>query len=63
MPPKEREKEVKTFYVDIPAIDCVGNPDGAFKPVAAFSSREEAIKFCQEHFGADEKGRVCLVTG
>ena len=54
---------MSTVYVDIPTLDCVTNDDGAFQPVTTFETRAEAIKFCQEHFGADEQGRVALVTG
>lgn len=50
------------YYVDIPSLECVDNPDGAWKNVATFKTREEALKFAQEHFGADENGTVKLVT-
>jgi hypothetical protein len=51
------------YYVDLPTEECIGNPDGAFKNVAVLDTREAAIAFAQEHFGADEEGRVCLVIG
>ena len=51
------------FYVDIPTEECVNNVNGAWKNVAHCSTREEAINFAREHFGADEEGRVCLVSG
>src|SRR5437660_9914505 len=51
------------FYVDIPTEECVNNINGAWKNVAHCSTREEVISFAREHFGADEEGRVCLVSG
>ena len=27
-----------------------------------FKTKEEAIKFAQEHFGADENGMICLIS-
>ena len=51
-----------SVYVDIPTVEYIG-PDGAFKHVQSFKTRREAIAFCQEHFGADEEGRVSLVSG
>ena len=57
------KKEKRTFYVDIPTMDCVDNFDGAYMNVAEFDSRAEAIAFAREHFGADKNGKVDLVTG
>ena len=51
-----------TYYVDIPTIECMDNPDAAFRNVAQFDDPEQAVKFCQEHFGADEKGCVSLIS-
>ncbi len=52
-----------TFYVDIPTVHCIGNADGSWQNVATYPSRSEAIQFAQSHFGADEQGYVCLVSG
>ena len=52
-----------SVYVDIPQASCVSDADGSFKSIAEFETRQEAIAFCQEHFGADDQGRVQLVTG
>jgi len=52
-----------SVYVDIPTNDCIGRPDGSFKNVGQFNTRREAIAFCIAHFGADEQGRVQLVSG
>jgi hypothetical protein len=54
---------MEKFYVDIPTKDCINNPDGAYENVATFSTREEAIQFARDNFGADEGGRISLVTG
>ena len=51
------------FYVDLPTVDCIGNDDGAWLPIADYGSRREAISFAQRHFGADAEGRVCLIFG
>lgn len=51
------------FWVDLPTEECVDNSDGAWKNIATFKTREEAIAFAKEHFGADEEGRVSLVSG
>jgi hypothetical protein len=58
-----KPKEKRTFYVDIPTEDCINNPDGAYKNVATFDTKEAAIKWAQEQFGADKQGRVQLVVG
>ena len=52
-----------SVYVDIPTTECISNADGPFKHIVTFATRKEAIAFCQEHFGADEQGRVSLVSG
>lgn len=52
-----------TFYVDLPTVDCIGNADGSWQNVAEYRSRTQAIQFAQTHFGADEQGCVCLVSG
>lgn len=59
----QSENGDKTFYVDLPTEDCIGNEDGVWKNVTTCSTFQEAIAFAQKNFGADEHGRVCLVTG
>lgn len=51
----------KKYWVDIPQAP---NPHGEnyWKSVAEFDTMEEAIAFTQEHFGADDQGRVSLIT-
>lgn len=52
------------YWVDIPQETSIDlGDDGAFKNVGEFRSRDEAIAFAREHFGADENGMISLVTG
>jgi len=51
------------YWVDIPQKSNIGDNDGAYLNVAEFKTRQEAIAFAREHFGADETGKVSLVTG
>jgi hypothetical protein len=60
---EDYEDDRGTYYVDIPTADCIDNPDGAYKHVATFPTKKEAIAFAREHFGADDNGNVSLVTG
>lgn len=50
----------KKFTVDVPPR----NPTSmeAWHEVNTFSTREEALTFVQNMYGADEQGRVCLIT-
>lgn len=45
------------FYVDIPQID-----KEEWINVAVFETKEEAIAFVQETFGADENGCINLIS-
>lgn len=49
------------FAVDIPQT-FDGDPIDEWKTVEYFQNRDEAVKFAQEHFGADENGMVCLIS-
>jgi hypothetical protein len=49
-----------TYYpVDIPNSY---NPDSGWVNMGYFDSRENAIEYCKKTFGADDKGRICLVS-
>jgi hypothetical protein len=50
----------KMFAVDVPPR----NPSSqeSWHEVNVFASREEAIEFVKKYYGADDDGRVCLVT-
>lgn len=45
------------FIVDIPR----SNRD-EWEEISAFSTRQEAVAFAREHFGADEEGRISLIS-
>lgn len=47
----------KMFLVDIPSLDSQ-----FWQEAGHFDTREEAIRFCQENFGADEDGKISLIT-
>lgn len=49
--------ETMKFAVDIPQLD-----KDEWLAVNYFETREEAIKFAQETFGADENGNICLIS-
>lgn len=54
-----RKTKQPVFWVDIPQKPPIED----WQNVANFPTRDEAIKYAQDHFGADEDGNVCLVTG
>lgn len=45
------------YAVDIPQLDRE-----EWINVNYFSTKKEAIKYAQEHFGADDKGRINLIS-
>jgi len=54
----ENEKTTE-YIVDIPNSNDI---DDTWIEVGTFSSREEAIKFVKEQFGADNEGRINLIS-
>lgn len=49
--------------VDIPNIINIREGDyDQWTNVQEFYSKEDALKFAQEHFGADEEGRICIIS-
>lgn len=56
------DEEQNTFFVDIPSILNVNGIDESLINVESFATREEAIEFAQQHFGADENGMICLIS-
>ena len=48
----------RTFWVDIPILD-----DEEWVNVAEFATRQEAIDYAKERFGADDEGKVILISG
>ena len=47
------------FAVDIPN-NIIDDPE--WVNVGFFKTKEEAIKFAQENFGADEEGKISLIS-
>lgn len=50
------------YYVDLPIKAGIESEDNSWEGIKTFETREEAIAFVQEHWGADENGNVSLVT-
>lgn len=48
------------FAVDIPHVDRIKS--GEWTCLETFKTREEAIKWAQEYLGADEEGRICVIS-
>ncbi len=47
------------FSVDIPNSNDIA---GSFVNVCNFQNREETLKFVKDIFGADEEGRISLIS-
>lgn len=58
-----RLDEQENFYVDIPDVLATDTAEGSYKHVATFHSYAEAVAFATFAFGADEEGRVALISG
>ena len=52
------EVNTKHFYIDVPPI----NGSDEWHNVATFDTREEALKYAKEKFGADSEGRICILS-
>ena len=59
----KEDKDIEEYHyaVDIPQT-FNGDPIDEWKNVEYFKTKEEAINFAQEHFGADENGMVCIIS-
>ena len=53
----------ETWYVDIPSLACAYDEESSWIPMATFNSKQEALDYARITFGADEEGRIQLVTG
>ena len=51
----------KIFWVDIPDSTSF-DPECPFVNVATFNKKEDAIKYVMEVYGADEDGRLKIIT-
>lgn len=49
------------WWIDIPTSRKDGS-DNIWENTGTFFSREKALAFAKEEYGADEKGCVCLIT-
>lgn len=58
------EEQDQEFHaaVDIPKIAMDGSIADEWYCVDYFKTKEEAIKWAQENLGADEEGRICVVS-
>lgn len=52
----------RIFYVDVPDPSNWDSSDPSWVNITVLASREDAIAFCKEYFGADKDGNVCLIT-
>ena len=51
-------------WIDVPNPHCdLTDPEAAWVNVQTFDNREEAIEWAKEHLGADDQGRIQVVTG
>ena len=57
-----KQKEKQVYWVDIPKMPGMDTEDQEYQNVATFKTKEAAIKFCIEKFGADKNGNICLIT-
>ena len=60
-PSNTEDIEYMHYSVDIPQV-FNGDPIDEWKCIEYFETREEAIKFAQEHFEADDEGMICLIS-
>ncbi len=47
------------YYIDIPDVN---RKEGGWVNIADFSSKLEALSYVKKMFGADDKGRVSLIS-
>lgn len=50
------------FAVDVPLSYPNRHGEHEWVAIEYFATREEAIKYAQRHFNADENGCICLVS-
>lgn len=54
----DEDDRTETFYVDVPP----SNGSDEWHIVTSFKTKQEAVDFAKEKFGADNEGNVCLVN-
>lgn len=63
-PEGEDEDEDEPVWLDIPTPACATNdPNASWVNIGTFPDRPQALAFAQEHFDADERGRICILSG
>jgi hypothetical protein len=50
------------FWVDIPDSSRWQEDEMPFINIRVFDTKEGAVTFCKEYFGADEDGKISLIT-
>ena len=50
------------YYVDIPKRPEEQSEAQEYENAGEFETREEAVAFAKEHFGADDSGNINLIT-
>jgi hypothetical protein len=56
------DEQERIAWVDLPTAANCHDPDAPWEHVGTFTSREQAIAFARTHFGADDQGRVSVVS-
>lgn len=50
------------WAIDIPKVESNGEPSESWYCVEYFKTREAALAYAKEYFGADEDGKICLLS-
>ena len=58
----DEDDKTTTYYVDIPELKSDGTPSSAWRNIKTFKVYEEALQYVQDYFGADDQGRVKLIS-
>lgn len=53
------DKPIFLFSIDIPNSDDIVGP---FVNICTFQTKKEALKFAKDIFGADEEGKISLIS-
>lgn len=48
---------MKTYFIDIPSAN-----DPFWIQIKQCASKEEAVEYAKKRFGADDEGRICLIS-
>jgi hypothetical protein len=53
------DEDLDHFAIDLPNVN---NLDGPWEEVASFLTRDEAIAWAKENLGADDDGRISVIS-